>query len=91
MCSEGVGSVRGKSEKKNLRERGIDGNVALRFKVFFFFFFFEAGLKFFKKLYSGVGHGAVFLLVLMTVFGVLFGITLHIVNVPPTYALVYFV
>ena len=84
--------LEGKVKKKNLRERGIDGHVALRFKVFFFFFFFfEAGLKFFKKLYSGVGHGAVFLLVLMTVFGVLFGITLHIVNVPPTYALVYFV
>ena len=83
--------LEGKVKKKILRERGIDGHVALRFKVFFFFFFFEAGLKFFKKLYSGVGHGAVFLLVLMTVCGVLFGITLHIVNVPPTYALVYFV
>ena len=54
--------------------------------VFFFFFFFE------KKLYSGLGHGVVFLLVLMALCGVLFGTTLHVVNVPPTlvYALVYF-
>ena len=51
------------------------------------------GLKFCKKLYSGVGHGAIFLLVLMALCGVLFGTTLHVVNVPPTLvnALVYFV
>ena len=58
--------------------------------VFFFFFFFFF-LK--KKLYSGVGHGVVFLLVLMALYGVLFRTTLHVVNVPPmlVYALVYFV
>ena len=52
----------------------------------FLFSFFE------KKLYSGLRHGVVFLLVLMALYGVLFGTTLHVVNVQPTlvYALVYF-
>ena len=54
--------------------------------VFFFFLFLK------KKLYSGLGHGVVFLLVLMALYGVLLRTTLHVVNVQPTlvYALVYF-
>ena len=80
--------------------------LLLRFFFFCFMFFLKIlsdveicrsfksfGFIYIYWLYSGVGHGAVFLLVLMALCGVLFGTTLHVVNVPPTLvnALVYFV